>query len=687
MTAIRPVAAARPEAPAATPPRRTPARVRRDLEGLRAVAVLGVVAFHVHPSWLPGGFAGVDVFFVLSGFLITGLLLAELRTTGRIDLRAFWGRRARRLLPASALVAVLTMLASLLLVDSIDAARFAEDGVWVALFSVNWHYADERTSYFADNGATPFTHYWSLGLEEQFYLVWPVLLLGLGLLVARRRTRAVGVLAAAVAGGSFVLAVSLTTTSQPYAYFATYSRVWQLALGALLAVAATRLTPPRRAALAARWAGTAAVVGFYLLAAPDADSYYPGWYALVPTLGAALVIAGGLPGPAAARAARDPLLTALCSRPAQLLGRYSYGWYLWHWPPLVLVPLWHGHPLSARSAVALALLSLLLAAVGYHLVEHPVRATPRLVAHRGRSLALGAVLVVVGASVAVAVGAAADHRTDTARVTDASGRVLVPQPGTAAAEIPQPTRDGCEVGMRANALSGECRYLPDRGRGDVVLVGDSHAAQWFGAVRDVARSRDWGLRVWTRASCPLAEVTKMIDGAPSASCNRWRDDVMRRLVAARPSLVVVAGYVSKIPSLYDPRTRGLVGGNGARALYETGLVRQLQRLRGAGSRVLVIRDNPSFDERVPTCVLSHARKLSKCAETRKHALRSASDLHAARRVPGVDVLDLTTTYCPGGHCPATLDGTLAYRDDNHLTLEMIDRLRPALRGALTRAMA
>lgn len=283
--------------------------------------------------------------------------------------------------------------------------------------------------------------------------------------------------------------------------------------------------------------------------------------------------------------------------------------------------------------------------------------------------------------------AIATWRTEQTQIADAHGTVLRPQPGVAAAEQPQPLKDGCEVSLSAKTFSPECRYLPDAGRGDVVLVGDSHAVQWYSGVRAVAARRSWGLRVWARASCPLADVSKVGAGGPAQDCNAWRENVMGRLLTARPSLVIVAGYASIVPSLYDRTSGRLVRGAAARALYETGLRTELRRLRDAGIAVLLIRDNPAFDVSGPKCALEHADHLAACSVTRRHALQTTVELRAAHAVPGVHVLDNTSLYCDARRCHQVIGSTLAYRDSNHLTLKMVSSLTARLGAAADQAIS
>ncbi len=659
--------------------------VRHDLEGLRALAVLGVVVYHLRPSWLPGGFAGVDVFFVLSGYFITGLLLREIDRTGTVDLLAFWSRRARRLLPASAVVIVATVVAACILTNPLEGHRVARDGLWSSEFGMNWLAAHQSTQYLADPDPSPLVHFWSLGVEEQFYVVWPVVLLALAALARSVRTvttRGLLVpLSVVLCTASFSLALSQTVGANSYAYFGTLERAWQLALGGLLAVLGVRCAQlPQSLLVLARGAGVTLVVGFYV--AVSTDLVYPGRKSLVPAIGAALVIAAGEP----LWRCRDPLARILCSTPAQLGGRYSYSWYLWHYPPLVLLPILLGRPLRIRELGWCAVATFTLAVLTYHLLENPVRSNRWLVARRGRSLAFGALLVVLAAGSAQYALVKSSTQAK-AVVHTAAGQRLIPTPAAAAAEEVQPSRDRCQVPLTSTALSAECRYLPDTGHGDVVLVGDSHAAMWYPAVRAVAQRHRWGLRVWARTACPFADVVKDgPDGDKYTACDRWHADILSRLVAAHPSLVIVANFDSNLSPLYSRVTGARLRTAAARLAFEQGMAKYLKVLRAADIHVLVIHDVPGFATSAPDCALAHPHHLAACSAPQAETLPGEpNDLQAARSVPGVHSMSFTATFCPAGMCHQIIGSTLAYRDQNHLTTEMVLRLTPQIDAAAVEA--
>ena len=379
-------------------------RFRGDIEGLRAVAVVLVVAFHAGVGVVGGGFVGVDVFFVLSGFLITGLLVDEIARTGSISIGDFYARRVRRLLPLSTLVLAATAVATFVLVPPIDREGVAGDIVGAAVWGANWKFAAESTQYMADTDKSPVLHYWSLAVEEQFYVVWPLLLLllvgssGLALRAWPVAFRRISLALAVVIGGSLALSWLQTDAAEPFAYFGLHTRAWELGIGAALALLRPMLPlMTRGAAQGAALLGATMVVGAAV--AMDESTPFPGTAALVPVLGTALVVAAGARLP-------DGVVSRTLSRPVpRYVGRISYAWYLWHWPVLVLATARWGEATTgddgaaasshapATVVVAAVALSFVLAAASHHAVEQPLRRARFLVLSRRRSLAAGGVLV------------------------------------------------------------------------------------------------------------------------------------------------------------------------------------------------------------------------------------------------------------------------------------------------------
>jgi len=363
---------------------------RPDIEGLRAVAILLVVLFHVGILQMRGGFVGVDVFFVVSGFVITGVLLRERSGAGHTSFLLFYARRARRILPAALLVIVVTLIAADLFVGTTDARLFASDGRWTALFLGNVHFSHAYPNLLVTRPASPLQQYWSLAVEEQFYLVYPaffVVLLALPGMWSQRKRLVVGLSAVIVV--SFLASVATTKVGQLSAYDSPFTRAWELALGALVAVGAAKLAKlPRAVAAAMTWVGFAAIA--VSAVAFTIRTNYPGAAAALPVLGASLVIAGGTAAP---RAGVEMLLRLF---PFRWVGRWSYSWYLWHWPLLVLVAE-HEHTTVNRNSIAenlfLVTIALGLAAGTYIVVENPIRHSSML-ARNPRETLIGAALII-----------------------------------------------------------------------------------------------------------------------------------------------------------------------------------------------------------------------------------------------------------------------------------------------------
>ncbi|MDT3396405.1 acyltransferase family protein [Streptomyces sp. B1866] len=688
-----PTARRRATGTAAHPP------VRLDIQGLRAVAVTLVVLSHAEVPGIAGGYVGVDVFFVISGFLITSLLTRELAATGGISLRRFYARRALRLLPASTLVAVATLGGALLFLSKIRFTEYAGDALAGVLYAENLRLASTGTDYLAEGGPpSPYRHFWSLAVEEQFYLLWPLLLLLVWRLTrraaARRRRRYLAAPLAALCLASFWQGVSLTGTSAPWAYFGSHARGWELGAGALLALGAGRCARlPAAVAAPLTWLGLGCVglsaVWF------DAATPYPGYHALLPVAGAVLVLAGGC-APSRFDAGR-----LLGWRPAVWLGGLSYGWYLWHWPLLVIGPKALDRQASVPLALALGAVALLLAWATLRLVENPVRFHAGLRDRPGRGLAAG--LGLSAAAVAVSLVAAAFPppissgepapvlRTALATAPDPEQRLAdllrtsgtrLPgnlSPGLAKIKDGRSAiyRDGCHVAYGATRAP-LCVYGDRSSRKVVVLLGDSHAAQWFPALERLATARHWKLVSMTKASCKLAAVTTVRAGRPYRTCGQWRRSALAAIARLRPSLVVASSADSGTPvrAMRDPRREWAAG---FRATYGA--------LTRTGARVAVLLDTPWPRSDAVECAAVHPLHLGRCANQAPRALHDPTRRQAVRdaaRSAGAVAVDPLPWLCvPAGTCPVAVGDTFVYRDDNHVSEAYAAALAPVLGARLT----
>ncbi|MBA4085469.1 MAG: acyltransferase [Kytococcus sp.] len=481
--------------------------LRGDIEGLRAVAVGTVLLYHVGIPFIPGGFVGVDIFFVISGFLITSLLLREAVRTGGISIGDFYARRARRLLPAASVVLLFTAVAGWLVLPGPDRLNLGTDVIAATFYVINWALALRSVDYLAEDAApSALQHYWSLSVEEQFYVVWPLIIIA-GLFLARRtrmrpKPLLFGILGI-IAAASLVYSVLHTRSDPATAYFYTTTRVWELAIGALLAFLVLRLTAlPRLAAELLGGVGLLMILwsAFFL----TSKTPWPGSWALVPTLGAACIIAAGCSTQATATA------RLLSLKPMVWIGGLSYAIYLWHWPLITLAQ--SAYPeVRIRHLVVLGIVSIVLAWLTKHLVEDPIRFHPGLSAKASRGLLFGLASMIVTALVGTAVWATVPKLDENAKVTGATSLVanpesddwtiredldqvvtnsgaVTPDPAVAPEDVPSYYDDDCQVQPGDSAVDTSCVYGAEDGDKTIAMLGDSKMGQWFPAVESIAGS-------------------------------------------------------------------------------------------------------------------------------------------------------------------------------------------------------
>jgi peptidoglycan/LPS O-acetylase OafA/YrhL len=664
---------------------------RPDIEGLRAIAIVAVLLCHAGIPFLAGGYVGVDVFFVISGFLITRLLVGEIDRTGSVSLVRFYARRARRLLPLMLVVLAAVGLATALLLSPVRGKEVSGDIVSSALYVANWHFAAQSVDYFAQGvEPSPLQHIWSLAVEEQFYLAWPALLLGVTWLWRRRGLPVRPILwatVAAVFATSLVLGVHLTVEQPNAAYFSTVARAWELALGAMLALLGARRLPGP-ASVALGWAGLAAIV--YAVFAFGPGTPFPGLAALVPTLGAAALILAG--SAAAATGAPAGLLSL---SPVRYVGRISYAWYLWHWPMLIFaIALWG--PLTVPLGIAAIAASWVPTALTHRWVEEPVRLSPWLALKPRRSLALGLGCMVAGLFVASMLvnSQPALHTAPVAEVEGAGALAHQPTPQTRAVALrPNPLwagkdrsrmyDDGCLVGI-TGTHSNHCEYGDLSAKRTMFLFGDSHAMQYFPAVVRVARKHHWRLVALAKSECTPAMVTVRSEttGGEYGACDAWREETLRRIESAgRGSTVVISSASDYVP--LDEGGDALSGPARTTALLD-GQMATLRRLHRAGLRAAVIKDLPPAEDDVPSCVSAKLDDLVACSFPRVRSEGDDVDARAAIESPGVSLVNLTGEICPDV-CRAVIGDALVYRDKSHLSATFARTLTPFLERGLEKA--
>lgn len=670
-------------AAASAPPARPAAKpgFRPDVQGMRAIAVSLVVLFHAGVETLSGGYVGVDVFFVISGFLITTHLLESLEREGRIRFGRFYAKRARRILPAALLVAALTLLAAwtwmspLLMRDVVDGA------ITTALYVPNYFFALQDTDYLAETTPSVFQHYWSLGIEEQFYLLWPALL-AVGFWLCRHRERRVMALVAVVTAVSFFACVAMMDISQSWAFFCLPTRAWELGAGGLVAFllrsGARWLRSPRTGLLA--WAGLAGLAAVVLTF--DEATAFPGAAAALPVLAtAAMLIGGAAPG-------RLHATRLLALAPMQFLGAISYSLYLVHWP-LQVIPqamTFSDAPLPRWQSLALGAVAVPLAWLLHRFVERPVIGSRLLREQKQRLTALVAVaasLAVVAASGGVALAAAkrplASERTAPAAVhqldpagTDFVPANLTPALDSAAGDNPSVYRSGCHHDHTEAEPDG-CRVGHNSEAPLVFLVGDSHAASWEPALQRLAEQGKIRLDSNSKDSCLPLETPQQLREEPYDSCAQWRHGVWERIEQEQPDLVLLALFNSPDRLLEAPATDPATQ-------WHDGLGATFEEIDGP--RVAVLRDVP-YQRRSPDkCLSMHLEDASACAAPREEAFREnlmrAEDTAIAEAGDDVHGLDFTRYFCNAETCPTVIGHTLVFRDSHHLTRTFSEQMSAPL---------
>ena len=678
---------------------------RPEIQGLRAIAVLVVVLYHLWPQRLTGGYVGVDVFFVISGYLITAHMYREVLKTGRVALVQFWARRIRRLLPASVFVLAVTLLGVFLWLPSTVWEVSARQIGASALYVQNWILAGDAVDYSAQhNDATPVQHYWSLSVEEQFYFVWPLFLTGLlyftGRYLARRRqsgapalpipprtTMTAGI--AVVGAASLAYSIVLTAQSQATAYFVTPTRVWEFAAGALVAlIFLDRQFGGRRASLLA-WAGLVliAVSAFVY----DGATPFPGWTAALPVAGTALVLV------CAGSTAKFAPRWWLSRRPMTFLGDVSYGLYLWHWPLIVFAPFILGHGLTGPEKVLLLLASVLLAWLTKLAIEDPLRrgwllrAPWRAYTFTGGSMA--AIVALCFGLTAAAYASPGDGLAGKLGACYGPGALApanncgpvtgteTPSPGPAlvAKQNTDPLYKGCQAGIAGDDfVSCDFGASAEKAEATVAIVGDSHATAWFPAMEQLATSRNWHVKTYTKGSCPATAARRILPSEKNddnqRSCLEWNRKVNDALASDKSISTVFTASYSTAYSFASAEGRPL------QDPAVDGFQETWRGWMAAGKQVVAFDDVPRTNgEYVPTCLAKNPDNALACATPRAKAYPANTAIGragAAMTGEGVKQLSLRDQFCDSKLCYPVVGSVIVFRDYSHISAEYAKALVP-----------
>ncbi|WP_338751914.1 acyltransferase family protein [Janibacter alittae] len=704
---------------ATTAPRRSttpvaqPAGLRKDIQGLRALAVALVVLFHLWPGTVSGGYVGVDVFLVISGYLITTHLLKKPPRTGH-DLWAFWARRLRRLLPAALTVLAATAVATRLVAPSTAWEEISRQIIASTLYVQNWSLASSSVNYMdAGAMASPVQHFWSLSVEEQFYLVWPLLVFGVTWVAVRlgqrslgahavrgtddeRRMRLTRTMIAAVVLSSFAFSVWFTAVQPAAAYFVTPTRMWELAMGGLIATVASMGSrrPGGATGAVVAWVGIAAILAaasLYTSATP-----FPGAAAVLPVLGAGAVII----------ADTDHRLspTALLKNgPVQWLGDVSYSVYLWHWPLIALVPYVSGGDLGILDKSAILAATLVLAGASKVHIEDRFRfATSHApVRYSYQFSAVGMIAVVLLASLqwtetgvrkeaakeelaaveheeTPCLGAAALAKGADSCDVDADAEI-VPSPELAKNDkadidekkcFPQGSYDqrlSCSFG------SGETR---------IALVGNSHARHWLPALRELGKERGWTIDTYLISRCTATDAKQEFDtDTMTSDCHDWGQWALDETKGDAYDLVITSERQSAAIEGYSKADSGPPAVKG----YES----YLRTWADAGTDVLAIKDptHPGID--VPECVAENPDDVQECSGSPEDwKIQPDPLIEAVQNVDreGVDHVTFDDLVCDSDRCRGVTGGVITYYDSSHLSATYVRTMAPYMAKPIEKAL-
>lgn len=656
---------------------------RPEIEGLRAIAAMLVAVFHI---WLGRVSGGVDVFFVVSAFLLTTGLLGEVERTGSVQLAAFWGRLVKRLLPAALLVLCAVIVASVVLMPKSRWKGVIEEVAASALYAENWVLAAKSVDYLAQHSAvSPVQHFWALSTQGQFYFVLPLLFAAVALLAQRTKLAFRSALTwtfCCLFALSLAFSVYITLKNQPLAYFNTFARAWEFCIGMLLAIVLSKVQLPSRARFVAGWIGLIAILSCGLVF--QVSRMFPGYAALWPTLGAALVILAGTSG--------NPLGAdrILASRPLVYLGGISYGIYLWHFPLLVFYRMYiDPMPVSFAAGVAIVAAALVLAHLTNRFVENPARHSSIGKEIPVRALAFGATCLVP-----VALGIAAwtfaylhvrdselkqvahdDPSYPGARALEQGfqyrGRPDVPMfPGPLRVLIDRESRtgEGCGGAFKATG----CLVAGTEGMPIIAVVGGSHSSHWQPALHEIATAEGWRVLSWTRDNCPFHVGEATVSEHESKFCRRWNEKVFKRLVQIRPAAVFMTATRYSAEQKQDDHE-----------FVPRAYVHTWQALAAEGINVIAIRDNPDFNVDVMACVEIHGATSPRCSRPRARMIAHPSPIELLQpQPPNVKFVDLSDHFCSATTCAPVIGNVMVYRHGSHITGTYVRSLAPMLRRAI-----
>lgn len=656
---------------------------RKDIQGLRAVAILTVLFAHARFPFFGGGFIGVDVFFVISGFLITGILIKEYSNKGHISIPNFYARRVRRIIPAATIVILATVILSTIILGRDGSISTYWEAIWSSVFLNNWYMAFVGVDYFS-LGATPspLQHFWSLAVEEQFYFVWPALIILLTFFAGKTRSKKfrpfLGTTLIAIIILSLSWSVYQTNVEPSIAYFSTFTRGWELAVGALLAVLAHKIVISKTLRTVLLYVGLAMIL---VAVFTFTDSMpFPGFAAMLPVFGSALILLSGTNN----HAKFNQILT---NKFMVWIGGISYALYLWHWPMLILWESKTGEKPGFFVALCLLIISVLLAWMSTTFIEDPLRLSRWWKNKKILTNLLGIAIIISTVAVSyLMIPASAFHEINkmqfvsVATAVENVHKATLPNSqqyieGTTMPELAligddksTVYKDGCHVEHTDPTVLTNCVYGDKSSKTNVALLGDSHASMYLPALDLWGIKNNIKVTHFGKSECPAASFTPYSNILKRVyyECPEWRDNAINEIIKLKPSYVVLVSAHQLVS----------VDGNGNTEVSQTvvdknwaaGYAKTIDKFKAASIPVIIIGDSPGLGKDSATCIKAHQDDATDCSsdmlEETAVGISREEDAAKTNNVPYVKVADL---FCYENKCPDIIDNRVVYMDGTHIT--------------------
>lgn len=653
-------------------------RFRTEIEGLRAVAALLVAIYHI---WLGNVSGGVDVFFVVSGFLITTSLLGRVQRDGSIDFIDYILGLAKRLFPAAFFVLFVVTIVSMLWLPQVQWGQTVQEIIASAFYYQNWQLAFNAVDYLAQNNeASPVQHFWAMSIQGQFYVLWPTVVFGTALLlykVLKRpfKSTLVGVLITVFAT-SLAYSIYLTSTNQAFAYFHTFTRVWEFALGGIVAVLGSQVVLRKSLSFILGWVGLLAIIlcGIIL----QVSTVFPGYAALWPTLAAIFIILAGNNGGAFG------VHRFLSIKPLAKLGNLSYALYLWHWPILIFYFILSGvDQVSLVHGLLILGLSIVLSFFTTNIIEKPIRTMKKASPKWKRGSVVLACMVPT-----VLLAGTWSHQIDKANAELASfvadpeypgalatydlqetkeGIEILPSSLQAKEDLPKVYMDKCHQTQAETEVIG-CEYGDtENPKHTIAIVGGSHSAHWLPALELIGEEENIKIMSYTKSACRFTAEAE--SDSTSETCVQWNKNLVEILIDTKPDLIFTTADV------------------GSNKQVPQGFIDHWKTLDDANLKVFAVRDNPWFGFDVPSCVEEKGEDSLECAIEREKALPSDSPFHQLTDIPeNIHYADFSDILCEADYCKPVKGNVLIYRDSHHITATYAKTMAPLMKNEIMEAL-